>query len=66
MSATGLRLAVEADADKDQIVALQQPSAGECLPLGSAVAVQVHPARGGTKAPLSTVVSVPRQQRRDS
>jgi hypothetical protein len=66
MSATGLRLAVEADADKDQVIALQQPPAGECLPLGSAVAVQLHAARGSTGASLTAVISVPRQQRRDS
>jgi hypothetical protein len=67
MSASGLRLAVTADADKDQVVAAQQPPAGERLPLGSAVAVQVGAVRSaGTKASLSTVVSVPKQQPRDS
>ena len=63
MSASGLRLAVEADAGKDQVVAAQQPPPGERLPLGSAVAVQVQPARvSGTPA----LVAVPRQRPRNS
>ena len=67
MSASGLRLAVTADADKEEVIAAQQPLPGERLPLGSAVAVQVAPVRGATtSASLSTVVSVPKQQRRDS
>jgi hypothetical protein len=63
MSASGLRLAVEADAGKDQVVAAQQPPAGERLPLGSAVAVQVRPARTSAAAAL---VAVPSQQPADS
>jgi hypothetical protein len=63
MSASGLRLAVDTDAGKDQVVAAQQPPAGERLPLGSAVAVQVRPARAsGTTA----LVAVPSQHPKDS
>src|SRR3954447_4736724 len=67
MSTSGLRLAVDTDADKDQVVAAQQPPAGERLPLGSAVAVQVGPVRAAaTSTSTANVVVVPRQQRRDS
>jgi hypothetical protein len=59
MSASGLRLAIESDASKDQVVAAQQPPAGERLPLGSAVAVQVRPPRTSAAAAL---VAVPSQQ----
>jgi hypothetical protein len=68
MSASGLRLAVDTDAGKDEVVAAQQPPAGERLPLGSAVAVQVQPVRGaGTSASApANVVILPKQQRPDS
>ena len=55
MSASGLRLAVESDAGKDQVVAAQQPPAGERLPLGSAGAVQVRPAHTSAAAALVAV-----------
>ena len=63
MSASGLRLAVEDDADKDQVVALQKPAAGERLPLGSAVAVLLHTARASG---MTGLVAVPKQRTRDS
>jgi hypothetical protein len=63
MSASGLRLVVEADAGKDQVVAAQQPPAGERLPLGSAVAVQIRPARTSAATAL---VAVPSQRSGDS
>jgi hypothetical protein len=63
MSASGLRLAVEADAGKEQVVAAQQPAAGERLPLGSSVAVQVRPVRTSRPAAL---VAVPSQRTGDS
>ena len=63
MSASGLRLMVDVDAGKDHVVGAQQPPAGERLPLGSAVAVQVRPARASGQTAL---VAVPSQQSADS
>ena len=54
MSATGLRMAVDMDAGKECVVAAQQPPAGERLPLGSSVAVQLVATRAST-ADASTV-----------
>ncbi len=45
MSGSGLRLAVDADADQEAVVVDQQPPAGERVPVGSAVAVQLRPRR---------------------
>ncbi len=43
MSLTGLRLAAPPDAAQEQVIIEQEPPAGERLPLGSAVAVQLRP-----------------------
>jgi hypothetical protein len=43
MSLTGLRLSAPPDAAQEQVIIEQEPPAGERLPLGSAVAVQLRP-----------------------
>jgi hypothetical protein len=56
MSATGLRMAVDTHAAKECVVAAQQPPAGERLPLGSAVAVQLAATRASTVPAITAQV----------
>src|SRR3954453_13267636 len=58
MSATGLRMAVDTHAAKECAVAAQQPPAGERLPLGSAVAVQLAVTRASTVPAITTQVPI--------
>jgi hypothetical protein len=56
MSGSALRLAVDPDADLESVISTQQPPAGERVPVGSAVAVELRPVAGVNGKVTATTV----------